>query len=883
VFDGTQTATRYGDPRDLLPMTSARPRDALAGARAVLAAGPGPLDASIAHHVIGIVLREFGDTSAGLTEFRRALHLARRSGARDREADILASQGVALIQIGRTRPGLSAMNTALGLAEGAAAARIAFLRGGALWVLGRYDDALDDLRRAVPALRAAGDALWTARALTLRALIHLGYGSIDRAEPDLLEAERLFAGIDQELDSAYATHNRALVAFRSGDLPAALARLHDADRRYRSLGTPSAELVIDRCGVLLAAGLAHDALAEADAAVRRVEALRGQSTRKAELLLVAARSALAAGDPASAVDRATRASRLFTAQRREWWRTHSRLVVLQARFATGAISGRLLGEAARTADRLTRLRSAEAVPAHLLAGRTALALGRAKDADRHLAAAARTRHRGPLLARVAGWLAEALNAQAKGQPGRMLTACRRGLDVLDEHRLGLGASELRAQATAHGAELAAMAQRECAGSGQARRLLVWAERWRATSLQVPPVRPPDDDELRTDLTALREVTSRLEKAQADGTAVPALRRDRSRLETRIRARAMHAPGPGRSGHQRFGHHRFDVDALLEECRELRLIEIMEIDGDLRLLVCGQGRVREFASGRAVAVNREVDFALSSVRRLAYPSPGGEQAGEQALRLLGETGRLIEGELFGRALRYLGDGPVVIVPPGRLHAVPWAVLPALASRPVSVAPSAAAWLRARRAAPPDGGVVLVRGPDLRTGGAEVPALAAVYPHATVLENGTATVQRVLDAIDGSRLAHIAAHGTFRADSPLFSSLRLDDGPLTVHDFERLKRAPYRLVLPSCDSARLAPVGADELLGLTAALLPLGTVEIVASVVPVNDAATVALMLALHRGLRCGQTMAEALLSARGDLYGDPVQRATALSFVALGAG
>ena len=49
---------------------------------------------------------------------------------------------------------------------------------------------------------------------------------------------------------------------------------------------------------------------------------------------------------------------------------------------------------------------------------------------------------------------------------------------------------------------------------------------------------------------------------------------------------------------------------------------------------------------------------------------------------------------------------------------------------------------------------------------------------------------------------AAHGVFRADSPMFSSLRLDDGPMTVHDVERLRRAPFRLILPSCESGLLA---------------------------------------------------------------------------------
>jgi CHAT domain-containing protein len=166
---------------------------------------------------------------------------------------------------------------------------------------------------------------------------------------------------------------------------------------------------------------------------------------------------------------------------------------------------------------------------------------------------------------------------------------------------------------------------------------------------------------------------------------------------------------------------------------------------------------------------------------------------------------------------------------------------------------------------------------------VPALAAEYDDVTVLGGGTATAARVLHAIDGAGLVHIAAHGTFRADSPLFSSLRMDDGPLTVHDFERLRRAPYRLILSSCESGLLAPAGADELLGLTSTLVPLGTAGVVASVVRVNDKAAVELMLALHRRLRRGGTIGESLRDARHDLGGDPVQTAVGWSFIALGAG
>ncbi|HET8682281.1 MAG TPA: CHAT domain-containing protein, partial [Micromonosporaceae bacterium] len=173
--------------------------------------------------------------------------------------------------------------------------------------------------------------------------------------------------------------------------------------------------------------------------------------------------------------------------------------------------------------------------------------------------------------------------------------------------------------------------------------------------------------------------------------------------------------------------------------------------------------------------------------------------------------------------------------------------------------------------------------LATGDAEIATIAAMYGRVRVLRRNAATAAGVLAALDGCWLAHVAAHGTFRADSPLFSALRMDDGPITGYDFEGLRAAPYRLVLPSCDSARLAPTGADELLGLASALLPLGTAGIAASVLPVNDEATAELMATLHRGLSRGLSMAAALAASRAVATGDPVLRATAWSFVAIGAG
>jgi CHAT domain-containing protein len=89
-----------------------------------------------------------------------------------------------------------------------------------------------------------------------------------------------------------------------------------------------------------------------------------------------------------------------------------------------------------------------------------------------------------------------------------------------------------------------------------------------------------------------------------------------------------------------------------------------------------------------------------------------------------------------------------------------------------------------------------------------------------------------------------------------------------------------VLSACDVALSERHPGDELLGLSAALLAAGTRTIIASVVPVPDAAARRLMLAFHRLLAAGASPASALAEAQAGLRGD--QRALA-GFLCLGAG
>jgi CHAT domain-containing protein len=214
-----------------------------------------------------------------------------------------------------------------------------------------------------------------------------------------------------------------------------------------------------------------------------------------------------------------------------------------------------------------------------------------------------------------------------------------------------------------------------------------------------------------------------------------------------------------------------------------------------------------------------------------------------------------------------------------------MLPSLAHRPLEVVPSLRLWHRAARAAAPTGGpAVLVAGPRLPDAQREIETLAARHPAADVLTGDRATVAAVARALDGADSAHVAAHGRFRDDNPLFCSLELADGALTVYDLERLGRAPRRLVLSSCESGLSAVHAGDELMGFTAAVFALGTATVIAAVVPVPDAATRGLMLALDDELTRGTPPALALVRARERLADDdPTHQVARAAFVAFGAG
>jgi hypothetical protein len=467
------------------------------------------------------------------------------------------------------------------------------------------------------------------------------------------------------------------------------------------------------------------------------------------------------------------------------------------------------------------------------------------------------------LARAAGWLAAALLADLQHDRRALLHACRRGLDTVDEYRTLLGDLELRALATRHGNEFMTLAMRSAQERKDSRGMLWWIERWRATALAVPRARPSPDQELDRQIAALRDVARRLDTAE--GSSREALRRERDRLEAEVRRsqRTQRADGTRSPS--------FDATRILGAMGDTVLLVLVTLDGSLSAITVADGRVSRRPVGRLADALQEARFARFALRRTAF----GRVADIPAV------GMRLQHALLGESVPAWSRASVVVVPTADLLTAPWGVLPVFADTKLTISPSATLWASARHRARQHGHIALVTGPGLSTGENEVTTLSPLHNQARAIGGEAATVAGALDVLEGARLAHVAAHGTFRADAPMFSSLTMYDGPLTVHDLDRLERPPLEMVLSACDSGNSAPIGAHEALGLVSSLLAMGTATVLASVVPVNDRATVGVMRNVHDVVGQGGSLAEGWLAAR-QAADDPLSEATASAFTAWGA-
>lgn len=792
------------------------------------------------------------------------------------------SLALVLANQGKVATALQELRLAEEVFSGPAKARLRVQRALILQHQDRVEEALDDYRRALPALRKCGDELWQTRALCNRGVLHTNRGDTAAAERDLLTALELCKRMEFDLGAGFVQQNLGYLSGRRGDVVVALRWYEEAAEAYRQAGIDRAELLFDVGELLLSAHLVAEARAAAEQAVEELRRRR-MALRLAEARLLLSQAALLDGDLETARLEAQQARRSFTRQRRPGWAALAQYAWLRAAWVAGDRSPGTLAAALRTASALRDAGWAvSALDARILAARVALELGRVDVASRELAAAGRARNRGPAELRCRAWHATALLSLARGDRRRAESCLVAGMEVLREHQAALGATELRAHSSVHGTELALSGLRLALADGNPERVFEWAERWRAGAIRARPVRPPDDPVLASELAELRRVVHEREEAALQGRDTASLLRQQTDIEESVRHRARRVAGGTPDGCE-IGPSAATVAGALAG---RALVEITELDGRLYAVVVTAESVRLRELGAAAEADHELVALQYALRRLAR-NDAGHAVTAAALTAARYAAKRLDGLLLDPLAVDIGDLPLVIAPTGTLHAMPWSMLPSCRGRPVTVTPCAALWHTASTKVAEGGGtgrVVLVAGPDLPHATDEIRRLARRYPDAERLVGRNARTGPVLAALDGAALAHVAAHGSFRADNPLFSAIRLADGPVTVYDMEGLRRPPEVLLLSACESGLSAVRPGDELMGLAASVLSLGTRTLVASVVAVPDDHTAQLMLKIHQHLQAGAGPAEALCRAQGSVDAtDGRALAASAGFICFGAG
>ncbi len=786
-----------------------------------------------------------GHVSAALVHLAQA-EAVLPADADDLRAALLGQRGILMIRSGRLEEALATFVSAEGV-----------------------------LARTTPSHRAS--------MVLNRGLLHLELGHGDDARADFHRAIAEAAVADQPRTAYKARHNLACLAFLEGDLPTAIDGMASAPEHVDGSAEEADPITLmDRGRVLLEAGLVDEAdrlLARAQDVFERQQ--RGRDL--GEVALVRADAALVAGDLDRAAASAETAVTAFTLGGNDRWRRRAELVAV-------AVTHRRLSDIPDAAsggrphaepddDRERRLQDLAAV---------AGTLADAAADDLEVAATARlvaveilaaTGDRDTAAVDLAGvvlpdptsvrlrlrWhLARA--AVARG--GDLLDAVEDGVAELGAAQAQVGSRDLRTAMALHGRALVDRGIRAALDGGDPDVLHRAVDLAHAASARLTPVRSDLDDGDRALLAELRAIDTRLWRdPDADPGERAAWQGRSAALRARLRRRAW-----GRRGDdEAVADPVVAASAHRERLTSVGAVGVSYFGAgtDLFALRTDGAGAEVVALGPWAAVREVHERLRADLRVLHLPHLA------EAMRSVVRSS-LVEGldRLDELVLRPLGvEGhDLVVVPHASLALVPWVLLPSRRGRATVATPSATRWVRSpgwgRPVDDARGPVVpqvrLLAGPDLARAGVEVADVAAAWDVAA--PPGLATGADLRAALATGDVVHVAAHGTHRPESPLFSSVRLADGALFAHELLDRVRADV-VVLSACDVGEQEMRPGDEPLGFAAALLEQGVDAVVGSVAPIRDDVAADVGRDLHRRLAAGASVAAATAAAAQRAFDD----------------
>ncbi len=826
----------------------------------------------------------------------------------------------ALTQMGRYDEALRAARAArrvLARGEPVYLAQLETNVGIIYYRLDRYKKALEHYERAREILASSGDETKRAVVDTNRAHV---LKEMDRPGEALALFESAIEAMErtgQKLWAAQTRFHAGYLQFMRGNYNAALTIYYQAREQLNELG--SAQLVAwcnqEIAEILFALNAFDDAAESAAAAqasfselglpyesaqaalVYALAAMGQQQYDKAQNSLTEARQtfvksdnktltalidtylaelALRRDDPASAAQSAVSSLRVFSRQKVSYRAAYARLLVARAAYAMGDLT-----KAARMGK--TALESVEGLYSPVVAYQCHHLLGRIE----------RDRKRGSL----------------------GLDSFRRAVEVIEKMRGGIAADEfkatfLRDKINAYEDAIAACIDEgsdemiveafKLVESSKSRALADLLARYARGTVRddvespAPGLKPETRERLSKLIADLNWYSSQAGLAEDKGDQRSAEVADRyrhavARCERQIAQlfRRMEIEAPAFADIQRM------QAASVSDLREAldpseTVIEYFTTGDYVSAFIASR---ESFKVARKIASKSEIERALSTLRfqieKFNYGPDYVEAYFGQLRRGANETLHQLYESLFAPLEAMIATDRLIIVPHGTLHYVPFHALTdgsgyLIERFEISYAPSASVLklCRARRdsAQVPDfkfeiSEMVALGLAETGTPGIheEMDALAALFPDAVMLTGDKATRANLLEAAPRGRFLHLASHGYFRRDNPMFSFLKLADSHLHFYNLLDLKLNAEMVTLSACHTGVNKVFPGDELHGLVRGFLYAGAPSVVASLWAVSDRSTAEFMREMYSHIRAGATKRTALRRAQlsiKDAYGHP---------------
>ena len=768
---------------------------------------------------------DLGDRERALVPARESIEVAKELGGGERRARAELELGKLLLNLGRYEEAVEVLRgpaTAGSEAPQERPLQAQIALGNALSSAGRLYEAEELLGDALERARRQGDRTRQAEAL-------VGLGEVRAARRELDAAlwleEQALSLLDDGKEprlQAIALVNLGAVSFRIGDLARAEAQLERAvevahgsgERWVEALARANLGLALAERGAIDAAlskeneaGALWEAAADARASWARV--------RTAELLGRAGKREMA-----------LEAIRLSRAELEE-----SKNVKWLADALT--IEADLLREEGRFEDALDGYDRA-------------LDLCHARDLVQQ------------------EWEARAGRATTLEAQGRTEEASEeygRALDLVDELRLRIDTSELRARFLSGRVDVYERALALRARKGDTEGAFSIAERSRARGLLdlLAEARPQPDARERALLDELHSAASRLARAP-DARSQEEARAALDRAEERLQVLRI----------------ELDRDASSVDPAPVALTDVRQrvLDPQETLLsyYVGEGQAFVWIASRAGA--RLYDLPPpAELRRLATAL--GAAAGHPPTSLGGRPAGEAEAEALAAALLPVelpAGTRVVIAPDGPLHGVPFEALrrngrPLVEDHEVLVVPSASvlALMREGTHAPAAGGLLGVAGPDLASAQGALDRIGGLFPEKErVLLTGRAAsrAELVRRELDGFRYLYFATHGSSDPQAPRRFGLWVGGSAaepdlLYTDDIFALRLAAELVVLAACGSGRGELVPGEGPLGAARAFLQAGARSVIVSLWDVSDRSTAEFMELFYGELRRGRPVPDAL--------------------------